>query len=807
VSGERRTWESARPVLAWFRLDARRRWRSLAVLALLIGFAAGTVLAAIAGARRGATAVERLQAQTLPAHAAVLPNEPGFDWDAVRALPDVEAVNTFAVTGYMVDGIPPELQEEIPRFPPADDDTMRTVERPVVLKGRLPDFDRPDEVVVSPKFTSSFAKDVGDTVTLRLATPAEMDAMLLENAQVDQPSGPVINATIVGVVRSGWYSEEIGAPGFVVPSPGLFATYEPNLLGAKRSGYVNALVRLRGGDAALPAFQRDLAELTGRNDIDVWNWADKARHYVDVTRFEANGLYLFGVAAAVAALFLVGQATSRYVGSTVIDLDVLRAMGMTQRQARRAAVLGPALAGVVGTGLGVAAAYLASRWFPVGSAALVEPAPGYDFDVVVLGLGAFAVVTAVVVGSWAAASLALRASRTPAPSRPSAVAGAVARASVPAPLAIGARFALEPGRGRTAVPVRPALFGAIVGVLGVVAALTMSNGVRDAAENLDRFGQTYRLETFLGYNSTDFGSAADALTAMADDPDVVAVNDTRTDVVQADGEAAIAVLTLDPIDAPIDTVVLAGRLPDRPGEVALGPRTARAAGLAIGDRFSAVGERGTEELTVTGIAFVPAASHNDYATGAWALAATYDSLFDGFKFHIGLVELRPGADPQTVAARLQEQAGVEVRPPLPPVEVAEVQQVRALPILLAIFLAVLALGAVGHALATAVRRRRNDFAVLRALGMTRRQVRIVVLSQAAVMTVVGLAIGVPLGVALGRTVWRHVADSTPLQYLPPAAGRTLLLVIPVALVTGLALAIRPSSRAVSMRIATVLRSE
>jgi hypothetical protein len=80
------------PLLSWFRLDLRRRWRSLLVLAVLVALASGVVMTAAAGANRAASAVDRLHAQTLPATVLVAPLTPGFDWAAVRALPEVQAL-------------------------------------------------------------------------------------------------------------------------------------------------------------------------------------------------------------------------------------------------------------------------------------------------------------------------------------------------------------------------------------------------------------------------------------------------------------------------------------------------------------------------------------------------------------------------------------------------------------------------------------------------------------------------------------------------------------------------------------------
>ena len=44
-------------------------------------------------------------------------------------------------------------------------------------------------------------------------------------------------------------------------------------------------------------------------------------------------------------------------------------------------------------------------------------------------------------------------------------------------------MAFESGRGRRSVPVRPALLGAIVGVVGIVGTYTIEHGLDDALAN------------------------------------------------------------------------------------------------------------------------------------------------------------------------------------------------------------------------------------------------------------------------------------------------------------------------------------
>jgi hypothetical protein len=383
---------------------------------------------------------------------------------------------------------------------------------------------------------------------------------------------------------------------------------------------------------------------------------------------------------------------------------------------------------------------------------------------------------------------------------------------------VGARFALEPGRGRSAVPVQPALLGAVAGVLGVLAAFTFSAGVSDATANPGRFGQTWQLSSFLGQSGQDFGPVSPVLRAVAADRDVTGVGDARVGGAQS-GHVSVEAYTYAPVAGTrVRAVLTAGRMPSAPDEIVLAPTTARDMHAATGSVVRLAGAAGPRALTVTGIGFVPSGPDNYYDDGAWLTPAGFDRLFGGahhaFKFHVATVALRPGADVEAAAHRLTAKAAAIkggqafAFTPAPPLEqVQAVRDVAALPLALSAFLAVLAIGAVGHALSITVRRRRHELAVLRALGLTRRQSRLVIVTQATLLAVIGLAFGIPLGIALGRTLWRAAADMTPLAYHPPVALWALALIGPLALVAASLLAAWPARRAARLRTAHILRTE
>ena len=116
--------------------------------------------------------------------------------------------------------------------------------------------------------------------------------------------------------------------------------------------------------------------------------------------------------------------------------------------------------------------------------------------------------------------------------------------------------------------------------------------------------------------------------------------------------------------------------------------------------------------------------------------------------------------------------------------------IDATPEILAGVLAVLGLAVLAQFILASARRRRRDFALLKVLGMFRRELSAVALWQVATVTAVALVVGVPLGIAGGRWAWQLFANQAG---LPPDAITSLpvLWMIPVTLLVAALVALAP----------------
>jgi hypothetical protein len=267
--------------------------------------------------------------------------------------------------------------------------------------------------------------------------------------------------------------------------------------------------------------------------------------------------------------------------------------------------------------------------------------------------------------------------------------------------------------------------------------------------------------------------------------------------------------------SPIAFTLLDGRAPTNADEVVVGPATGEDANATIGDVV--VMGANKARARVVGHALFPQDVHAEFDEGVWLTAAGLKQA--GIpKDANGLpqraeealaVRFAPGVDHEAALTKLGEDLGEDFAgsPAETPPELSNLRRVRSLPIVLAVFLALLAFAALLHVLMTVARTRRGDFAVLRALGMTRRATRGVFNVQGTVIATIGLLFGIPLGVALGRTVWRLIAESVPLEDVSNHALVALVVIVAATLVVANVLALWPGRRAARLQPAEVLRSE
>ncbi|MGH9027753.1 MAG: hypothetical protein ACRDWD_16815, partial [Acidimicrobiia bacterium] len=728
-----------------FRTELRTRWRGWLGLALLVGAAAGVVIAAAAGARRTDTAYDRfLDRARFPdafvAVPAACPSGAGtavdgpkesarqrcLDPDRVAGLPGVVAAAPLVTVGpgsvevRTEDGRPLQPDPNDPGYTgpgqvsvvAGTDRRFGTeVDRLKILEGRAPDPEAANEVAVPVE------------VARRL--DLHPDDMLV--ATFDDPVA-VREFAVVGVEAA---PLEIAPPSgqwdaFVHATPAFAA----EILDAGRVDELEVALRVAGGEAGVD----ELSETIARRDPSASVFRLPASIHSDVERGirpYAVALWLVAALTALAALTILGQGLARQTFLDSADYPILGALGLGRRGLF---ALGLARAGAIGVAGAVVAVGLAialSPLTPLGTTArTVEPDPGVSLAPPALLLGAVvtvALVLAVVaVPAWRLTRFAGTArDDTARRRRPSTAAVALSRAAMPPTAVTGARMALEPGRGRTAVPVRSTLVGLTLGLLAVTATFTFS-------ASLDHLLATPRLSGWnwdfaAPYPFPDPSPAKERAlaSALADRPDIEAFAPgtffrpfpTQDHALELGPDGVpVEILSFDA--GSVGPTVLAGRAPEAPNEIALGPVTLDDVGLDIGDSIRAVGSVGefgrpetleetSADLDIVGTAVVPIAGGESARLGRGA-AMTLDgvrALNPAAGPDVIYLRLAAGADPAVVLAEVAQTLGLPIgesgieffgSESSAPSEVLNVERVDRLPLVLAALLAVMATGTLIH---------------------------------------------------------------------------------------------------------------
>jgi hypothetical protein len=773
------------------------------VMAAMVGLALGTVVASVAGARRTGTSFDRFVAHSHPPDIAFF-----GPLDLVETAARLPGVRDSARATYVpltfID-VPEDERERLVPFVSLDPGHLRRIERPVVVDGRLPRPGVVSEIAVSE--AAAERRRVGPGSTMRARTFS--DGADLEDFEA---GGPVVAFRVTGIVRqladlartADEQGDFVSGEEMVYLTPAFWRSSVQGRL-PEFGEQAALLVDLDDEPGASRRFQRAVTDANGGElpgEGGFFNPLDQAASVQRAVDVSATSLYAFGALAGVALALVVGQGLARQARGAALDFPALSALGVARRQLVAAAALRYALIGALAAIVAAAAAVALSPLTPFGLARLAEPDLGVQVNGAVIAGGALAGLLLIVLVGAGATWLGTRA--RPGPAHPSALVARLSRAGATAPAVVGTRFALEPGRGAAALPVRTTLSAGILAAAALATAVTFSAG-------FDRVLSTPRLQgapwdiVLSGPHDEDRSPRE----TLGDDDRV----DTTARIVATDaagggpGDVPLTVIGVDG-DASMLPPLVRGRHPARNDEIALTSQSSRLLGAGVGDTVSIGADTAApRRYQVVGVVPIDQQLLADRAgQGVLVTGATASALAGGEGLEALAVRWKPGVDERRARDDMKELFQSQVRPFRSP-DVRNLTRVRWLPNALAVVLAVLGPATLGHSLFAAVRRRARDLALLKTLGFDRAQVARTVRWQAATSAVVATVVGLPVGIAAGRWVWRLVGERVGVVPEPVTPWFLVLAVAPALLALAVLVSAVPARIAARTSPARVLRAE
>ncbi len=571
-------------------------------------------------------------------------------------------------------------------------------------------------------------------------------------------------------------------------------------------------------------------------------------------------LLVFAAIALVVASLLILNTFSILVAQRSRELALLRALGATRTQVRNSVLLEAAVIGFVGATIGIAAGYgltaligfaLSAFGIDIGTSV-----PTLTWQAVVTSYVLALVIT--MVAAWAPARKASATrpveAMTSASTQTETMGGGVLLGFALIPLGIagiacGLVFDVpQPlvwaGIGCVAVLIGCVLAAAVIGrpivwlfgrfyqaVFGEIGKLAERNATRQprrtaaTASTLMIGLALVTTVTILASSTTtsvragltdtqrgdflmspvNFRPFDRAIADAAADVDGVETTWVFSNSVSAVGDQQIFLTGATP-EAITDgsaTEILAGQLNADGGSALVSMDESRELDLPMGKTFQLAGAAGAPvDVLVTGI--FDADSDQTLRGGIIVNMETYDKVADASVVSLVKVKVAEGADPDAVRKGLDEAAAdlptvvitdnVEYADSL----VGQFGQVFAvINALLALAIVISVLGIV-NTLGLSVMERTREIGLLRAVGITRPQLRRVIRLESVVVAVLGSLLGVALGVAFGVILVRLLRDSgiTDLSIV----WWQLALYVVVAALFGVVAAITPARRASRMNI-------
>jgi len=767
-------------LLLW-RARLRGSLRRVVALALLTALGGGISLAVAAGARRTAGANDAVLdlTDTPELSTSYVPTNPDEARELARTIP---AAGDFAqLVGYVA--LLPETPLAGLNSAAYYNDPV-VVDRPVVLEGRMPDA--ANEVFLNEAAAAGTGAAIGDEIEVVIAKPDFTEFF---------PETMVVVG--IGVISDAIYQDETELNALLV--------YAKEFVDSHRE------LNVWGGVAmtVAPGADRDdlAAQMLERGMVIDNDRAPERAEARAAIRPLAVTLGVLALLAALATIVVVGQALHRLVRRSPAEARSLAATGCSRRMLLAADVGVAATVGVAGTIGAVGVAVIASPLFPQGRARRIPALRGVDVDLAVLGLGAVAILGALTV-------VVAATSRRPAGKgevRPGSAPGVLGMNPA---VATGVRFAT----GRRGLP--GTVGGVAVGLIAIVTAVVFTGSMDRLVSRPALAGFNWDLLGTNGYGQIDTAAAADQLR---DDPDVERITGLTFADVTVDG-TQVPTTAWAAIKGSPWPPLTAGRAPEGPNEILLGPGTLDTLGRRIGDTVTVAfnvdfdaGKTERIEMAVVGTAVSPAIGLTGTDTprlDVGVLVRQDDIAGRGFEFGGAMLfDLADGADPGSVRARFPEGLPDDIQGVtgwFDTARPAEVIQTGAAVDVLELAIVALLIGVmatVAHNLLGFVRERRNAFAVLKALGFTPRQIRSTVLWQSGLVVGAALVVAVPLGIAAGRWLYQGFAGGIGVIVQPVVPPLALAAAVLGAMALVQVVALLPARQARRTDAATELRWE
>ncbi len=493
-----------------FRATFGGRWGGYLAVVLLIGLVGGLALGAVAAARRTQAAFPAYLASTNPSDLTVLTDvvvpappaagttrrssarsprcrtcagwraTPGSTWPSWRRV---------RPPGGVAEGLPGSVDGE-----------YFNQDRPTIVQGRMANPDRADEAVIDAKGTPS-SVHVGEVVPLGFYTNAQE-----ASPDFGRPGTRPYLRINVRIVGKAIFSREVvqddadtGLNGGALFTPAL-----ARRLAACCSKFTESAVQLSGGSRYVAPTEAAIEQILPPGfPVEFYVTSLTTAKAERAIRPESIALAVFGGIAALATLVIAGQLIGRQLRLGAGDLGTLRALGASPAMTTGDGLPGILAAVAAGSVLAAVVAVGLSPIAPLGSVRAVYPYLGVAVDWTVLGLGALVLV--VVLSAMAVAMAyrgaphrtALRDRHTPA--RGSAGARSAATLGLPPPVVEGVRLAVDPGSGRSAVPVRSAMLGAALAMIVTVATVTFGASLDTLVSHPALYGWNWTYALSSGY--------------------------------------------------------------------------------------------------------------------------------------------------------------------------------------------------------------------------------------------------------------------------------------------------------------------